>query len=403
MFKKLALLVLCATAAWGADAQEIIEWRGVNRTGLFNETGLMKTWPQGGPTLLWSINGIGEGYSQIGIADNKIYVSGMKGSNNMGYISVIDFNGKLLQQKQYSTEWVGNYSGARAAVTINGGKIYQFSGLGVLTCLDQNTLNVIWQKDVLKEFGAKQLEYGMNEAPLVIDNMVIITPGGSRNNIVALNKETGALIWSSPAKGEEAAYCSPIYIKDQEMPQIVNITQNSIVGISSKDGKLLWSYNFPSRWNEQCNSPIYENGMLLCMTGNGYGAVMLKLENGGRSVSKVWESKELCNVFSAMVKVGNYVYGSTESRNWVCLEWDTGKLMHKTRARQSVPVTADNLIYNYCDNGEVQLIVPNNTNLDVAGSFRVTMGTEQHWADPVVNNGVLYIRHGDSLMAYKVK
>lgn len=402
MKKKIGILVLIMAAA-NATAQNIIEWRGVNRTGYYNETGLLRQWPQGGPQLLWSIDGIGEGYSQLGIADNKIYVTGMKGNDHMGYMSEIDLNGKLLQQKGYAEEWVGNYSGARGSVTINEGKIYHFTGLGTLVCIDQKTLNTVWKKDILKEFGAEQLRYGMNEAPLVIEDKVIITPGGSRNNIVALNKNTGTLIWSSQAKGEEAAYCSPIYITDQEVPQIVNITQNSIVGLDAKDGSLLWSYPFPSKWNEQCNSPIYDNGMLLCMTGNGFGTVMLKLENGGRKVSKVWESKELSNVFSAMVKVGHYIYGSTENKNWVCLDWNTGTLMHKTRARQSVPITADNLIFNYCDNGDVQLIAPDNAKLNVISSFKVTKGTEQHWTDPVLYQGVLYIRHGDSLMAYKVR
>ena len=403
MMKKGIMWIGMALTAITVSAQQVVEWRGVNRTGTYNDSGLLKSWAAEGPTLLWSLDGIGEGYSQLGIAGDKIYVTGMKGTNHMGYVSVIDMNGKLLQQKPYSQEWVGNYSGARAAVTLNDGKLYQYSGHGVLTCMDATSLNVIWQKNILKEFGADELEYGMNEAPLIIGDKLIITPGGKTHNVVALNKQNGAQIWTSKAKGESSAYCSPIYISDMEVPIVATITEHSIIGLNADNEQLLWSYPFPSRWTEQCNSPIYENGMLYCMTGNGYGSVMLKLENGGRSISKAWDSKELTNVFSAMVKVGHYIYGCNESRNWVCLDWNTGTLMHKTRSRQSVPVAADGMIYNYCDNGEVQLIQPHNAKMEIVSRFRVTKGTEQHWAHPVVHKGVLYIRHGDSLMAYKVK
>ncbi|MBO7552783.1 MAG: PQQ-binding-like beta-propeller repeat protein [Bacteroidaceae bacterium] len=402
MKKTLSLLAVVALAL-SLNAQEIIEWRGVGRTGLYQDSGLLKAWPQGGPQLLWSIDGIGEGYSQLGIANDRIYVTGMKGDNHMGYMSEIDLNGKLLQQKGYSEEWVGNYSGARGSVTISDGKMYHLTGLGMLVCVDQKTLNVVWKKDILKEFDAKMLQFAQNEAPLVVDDKVFITPGGSRNNIVALNKNTGDVVWVSQAKGEESAYASPIYISDVEVPQIIDMTQNSLLALNPKDGTLLWSYPFASRYNQQCNSPIYENGMLLFMNGNS-GTMMLKLENGGRSVSKVWESTELANVFSAMVKVGNYIYGCNENnRYWVCLDWNTGKLMYKTRLRQCVPITADNMIYNYCDNGDVQLIAPDSSELKVVSSFKVTQGTEQHWAHPVIYKGVLYIRHGDSLMAYKIK
>ena len=138
MNKKL-LMILMAMTAISVSAQRVVEWRGVDRTGTYNDSGLLKTWPEEGPTLLWSVDGIGEGYSQLGILDDKIYVTGMKGANHMGFVSVIDMNGKLLQQKPYSQEWVGNYSGARAAVTLNDGKLYQYSGHGVLTCMDAAT------------------------------------------------------------------------------------------------------------------------------------------------------------------------------------------------------------------------------------------------------------------------
>ena len=397
------LMVFLGCVFMQLHAQKEIQWRGENRTGSYNETGLLKKWPANGPKLLWSYDNLGEGYSQMAIADGKIFITGMKGSGHQGYMSVFSLSGKLLQQKVYATEWVGNYSGPRAAVTYDQGRLYYLSGLGELVCLNAKTLNAVWKKDILKTFGAEILKYGMNEAPLIVGNMVIATPGGKKNNVVALDKNSGKLIWSSAALGEEAAYCSPIYIGDQQVPQIVTITENHIISLQASNGKLLWSYPFPSKWNEQCNSPIYSQGMVLCTTGNGTGSVKLQLTNGGRKVTKLWESAELDNVYSAVVKEGNYVYGFGKGQTWVCLDWKTGKLMHKTRSQQCVPIAADGMLYLYCTNGDVLLVKPQSDKMNVVSKFKITKGTEQHWADPVIYNGVLYIRHGSSLMAYQIK
>jgi outer membrane protein assembly factor BamB len=384
------------------SAQNNIQWRN-DRSGIYHETGLLKSWPDGGPKMLWHYDGLGDGHSSVAIDSEKIYLSGL--TDGKGFIYVFDMNGKLLNKKEYGPEWDKSYNGTRGTLTVNDGKIYLVSGLGSIYCFDQNSLNLVWEKDLFKEFDASNIVWGINEAPLIIDEKIIATPGGKQHNIVALNKNTGALIWSSPGEGDLSAYCSPLYISDQQVPQIVTMTASHIVGIEAATGKKLWSYENKNRHSVHANTPVYGNNMLLCTSGYGRGSTMLRLTDGGRNVEQVWFSSELDNRIGAMVKVGNYAYGSGDNnRYWFCADWNTGEIKWKKGELAMGNIIAnDGMLYCYTDRGDMVLAKADPGQFDVAGKFQITMGTEQHWAHPVIYRGVLYVRHGNTLMAYAVK
>lgn len=384
-------------------AQNNIQWRGVDRTGIYNEAGLLQQWPESGPSLLWHYNGLGEGHTSVAIDSDKIYLTGM--SDGKGYIYIFDLNGKLLNKKEYGPEWNKSYNGTRGTVTINDGNIYLISGLGDIYCIDQNSLNIIWKKNILQEFNASNIEWGINEAPLIIDNMIIATPGGKQQNVVALNKKTGVLIWSSPGEGDPAAYCSPLYISDQDVPLIVTMTANHIIGIEAATGKKLWSHENKNRYSIHPNTPVYGDNMLLCTSGYGRGSTMLKLTNGGRNIETAWFSQELDSQIGAMVKVGDYAYGSGHNNKfWFCVNWKTGEIMYKEKGLAMGNIIANKgMLYCYTDRGDVILAKSTPEKMDIVSRFKITMGTEQHWAHPVIYKGVLYIRHGNTLMAYNIK
>lgn len=386
-----------------AMAQKNLQWRGENRNGVYNETGLMKQWPENGLKMLWHYDDLGEGYSSVAIANDKIYINGMRG-DQQGWLHVFDLNGKLLQQVNYGKEWKGNYSGARGAVTLNENLLFLETGLGELICLNNETLNEVWRKDLIKDFGGKLIDFAMNEAPLVIRNKVIATVGGKQHNIVALNKLSGEIIWSSPVKGDFSAYCSPILVGDVNIPQIVTFTAENAVGVNPTNGDVLWTYPFKNRWDIHANSPLYSDGQIMCTSGDGTGTLMLSLDKSGKSVSQIWESKAVENGYSGIVKYGNYVYGYNESRHqFACLDWKTGNVMWSARLAQAVPILADEMLYLYTATGELLLVKPDPTKLDIVSRQKVTLGEEQHWAHPVIYNGVLYVRHGNSLMAFEIK
>ncbi|MDR2811304.1 MAG: PQQ-like beta-propeller repeat protein [Tannerellaceae bacterium] len=392
---------LWITAITLLTAQDVIQWRG-NRTGIYPETGLLKSWPANGPQMIWHYDGLGEGHSSVAISSGKLYVTGMTGGK--GYVYVLDTNGKLLNKKEYGNEWDESYNGTRGTITANEGKLYLISGRGDIVCLNEADLNMVWKKNILSDFGSKNIQWGICESPLIVDEKLIVSPGGETHNIIALNKLTGELIWSCPGEGDLSAYCSPLYVGDQQAPQVVTMMAKHIVGVDVKTGRKLWSYEQVNRTNVHPNIPVYGDNMLLCTSGYGKGSVMLRLTDGGRSVQKVWDSPQLDSRIGAMVKVGDYAYGSGDmNRFWFCVDWKTGEQKYK---ENKLPIgnviAADGMLYCYSDRGDMALVKITPSAFDIVSKFPVTLGTDQHWAHPVIYKGALYVRHGNTLMAYKI-
>jgi len=402
--KQISLFFLLIFTGCTAPVQEYpVEWR-YDRTGIYSqETGLLKSWPADGPELLWYYDGLGDGHSSVAIASGKIYITGLL--DGKGYLYIFNSDGKLLNKVMYGDEWTENYVGARATPIINEGKIYLMSGTGNLVCLDEKNPDVIWKRNIFEDFESKNINWGFNESPLIIEDKIIVTPGGEKHNVVALNKNTGELIWSSPGVGELSAYCSPLYIGDQETPLIVTITAAHIVGLEASTGNVLWSFESKNTHSIHANTPVYANNRVLC-TSVDKGCTMLQLSDGGRNAEIVWELPELDNMMGAMVKVGDYIYGSCsgyKNKLWYCVDWETGAIVYNEQGLASgVTIAADSMLYCYTNKGEMALVKPTPEKFDIVSKFMITLGTEQHWAHPVIYQGVLYVRHGNTLMAYKI-
>ena len=408
------LLLLSYKQQNASQGRENWQWRGENRNGVYNETGLLKEWPTEGPELLWTFEELGEGHTSVAIANGKIYCSGMHDDRLILY--VFDMSGNLLTEKEVGKEWDTNWNGTRSSVCINDGKIYIFNALGTLFCLDETTLNEVWKKDILEAFDGRNLMFGMTENPLIVGEKIFMTPGGETNGMVALNKHTGELIWSSPGTGRPSSYCSPLYIGDQTIPLVVtwfegvesskDFYENTIVAFDAETGEMRWEQTLPSENDINPNIPIYSDGMLLSVTGYKGGAWMHRLKEGGKSAELVWHNKEMDNQMGGAIKVGDYVYASGHTnRNWFCVDWKTGETIYKTReiGRASV-IYADGMLYVYHeDKGEMCLVKPNPEKFELVSKFPVTLGTGNHWAHPVIYQGVLYLRHGEALMAYRIK
>ena len=413
-------MLVCIVSACTVNSQgtpKNWQWRGENRNGVYNETGLLKEWPEGGPQLLWKFEGLGEGHTSVAVANNKIYITGMHGDKLILY--VFDMTGKLLTEKEIGKEWDKSWNGTRSSVCINDGKLYIFNALGTLFCLDEATLNEVWKKDVLTEYDGRNLMFGMTENPLIVGDTLFLTPGGEKHNMIALNKNTGALIWTSPGTGALSAYCSPLYIGDQTVPIIVTwmalikpegaardaVFDNPLAAYNAKTGELLWTQTLPSQNDINPNMPMYVDGMIIAATGYRGGTWQIRLKDGGRSSEIVWKNSEMDNQMHGVVKVGDYLYGSGhQNRNWYCVDWKTGETKYKVpEPAPANTIYADGMLYVYSEKGTMYLIKPNPEKFELISSFNVTLGTNQHWAHTVIHQGILYIRHGEALMAYKIK
>lgn len=399
---KKGLLVCLLFVAFALSAQEPVMFRN-DRTGIYQETGLLQSWPENGPDLLWHFDGMNDGYTSPVISKDKIYITGM--TDGKGIIYVLDLNGKLLQQKEYGTEWTTSYGGTRSAVMIDSGKLYLISGVGDVFCMNEETLELLWKKNFEADFGGAPPRHGVHESPLIVGEKLFVTPGGKEHNVVALNKNTGELIWSCAAEGDVSSYCCPIYLDDQQVPQVVTMTGHHVIGIDIAKGEMLWSVPFTNRFYEHPNTPVYGDNMLLCTSSYGVGSIMIRLSDGGRKAEEVWKSADLDSRTGHMVKIGGYAYGAGDYKkgSWYCVDWVTGEQLYKDKTiATGAVIAADGMLYCYSEKGELALVKVTPDKFDMVSCFTVTLGTGSHWAHPVIYKGVLYVRHGDTLMAYKI-
>lgn len=386
-----------------AQAQIHNNWRGPDRDGKFHETGLMKQWPANGPEMLWAFEELGRGFTSAIPANGKIYVTGLEG--NAGVIYELSMQGQLLRKFPYGAEEGGNYPGSRSTPTISGNLMYLATGLGRLVCMDLETGTERWSRDLFNEFDGVAIRWGFTENLIISGDMVYCSPGGSRNNIIALNRFNGRLIWTSEAAGGASAYCSPLLINHNGQKMLVNMMHSHIVGLDAATGRLLWSYPYANQRSIHPNAPIYHDGYLYCFSGYGYGGVKLKISQDGTNVTREWFNEELDNQMGGAVFLNGYIYGSgNRNRNWYCVDWDTGETVYQSRDIDIGTVSyADGMLYAYTQRGELALIKPDPTGFRVVSRTTVELGSEQHWAHLVIHEGILYVRHGNAIMAYNIK
>jgi outer membrane protein assembly factor BamB len=186
---------------------------------------------------------------------------------------------------------------------------------------------------------------------------------------------------------------------------LVTHTASNILGIDASSGNLLWTQNHPNQYSVHPNTPIYHDGAVYCFSGYGKGGVMIEIDDRGNKVKNKWTDKSLDSRMGGAVLIDGYIYGSGDyGRSWKCLDWQTGKIMHEsTSIGNGVVISADGLLFLYSQRGEFALVPADPGAFKVTGKTRISLGTGQHWSHPVINKGTLYVRHGDVLMAYKIK
>ena len=404
MIKKIFFLLLAISLLSSVvNAQMPTKWRGPNGNGVYNETGLLKQWPASGPDILWHYDDLGEGHSSPVFANGLIYLSA--GLDSVGYVVVLNQDGKLQWKAPYGKEFYESYEGARTSPTVVGDLLYIYSAYGVLTCMDANNGEVKWEKDGFNDFDGKNIRWGVTETVLVDDDLVYFTPGGKKNNVVALNRFSGDLVWTSAGEGDVSAYCSPLMVELPGLKLLVTMTADHILGLDAATGKMLWSYPHTNKYQVHANTPIFYEGDLFCFSGYGQGGVKLNLSDDGKSFEKAWFKQELDSRIGGMVVVDGYLYGSGDkAREWRCIDWKTGEEKYTSKdIGKGVTIYADGMLYCYSDRGELAIVEATPESFKVVSQTKVELGSAQHWSHPVINDGRLFVRHGNVLIAYKIK
>jgi outer membrane protein assembly factor BamB len=292
------------------------QFRGPNRDGKSSETNLLKEWPEGGPTLLWSYEGVGQGYASVSVVDGMIYTTGIN-DKNQGTLVAINTKEKLQWKKEYGQEWTGSYAGTHTTPTVNGDRIYVISGLELLSCFSLNTKDLIWKVDTLDKFQGKNITWGISESVLIDGDKVICTPGGKDATIVALNKQTSETIWTSKGLSNLSAYCSPIIVNHGNKRLLLTIVDKLFVCLNSQNGKVLWTIPYETSHDVSPISPIYYNGYIY-FTNYKTGGKVIKLSQNGTSFSEVWTNPGLNALHGGGVFHNDSLYGSDDKGKWIC-------------------------------------------------------------------------------------
>jgi outer membrane protein assembly factor BamB len=392
--------------AWATDWPQ---WRGPDRDGVSKETGLLKEWPEGGPKLLWSITGLGAGFSHPSIAKGCIYVTGMM--DNKEYLSAFDLEGNLKWKKEYGNAYTKSFPEARTTPTVDGDYIYVISGTGEVARFDTNG-NMKWKVDAFEKFGGKHGSWGIAESPLIVDNKVIYTPCGKNTTMVALDKNTGETVWTTRSLEDKSGYVSPILIEIAGKRQIVTVTGSYMVGVNPENGEIIWQLSnkdYQSPKDINAVSPVHHKGRIFVTSGYDDVGVMIELSEDGTKATVPWLNPALDTHHGGVVLVDGYIYGANwlnnRNGNWVCLEWDSGNTMYETKWFNKGSITAaDGMLYCYEEKGgNLGLVKASPQEFTLVSSFKITEGKGPHWAHPVISDGKLYMRHGDVLMVYDIK
>ncbi|TVR68990.1 MAG: hypothetical protein EA408_13000 [Marinilabiliales bacterium] len=386
-------------------AQIKSSWSGPGRNGIYHETGLLKEWPEQGPEVLFTIEGIGHGYSSPSFSNGKIYLSGM--IDRTGYVFIFNKDGELLNQYDYGPEFRRSYRGSRSTPLVVDNLLYLVSGMGKIMCLEADTGKEIWSRDATDDFGGSNIRWGITENLLIDGNKVFFAPGGRKHNIVALNRFTGEIIWSSPGtgRGDQSAYCSPMIVDLPERKLFVTKMAGGIVGLDAENGEFLWSYPFTNRHSIHANTPLFRDGYIYAFSTDEAGSVKLKLSSDGSQIEPVWENKEINPMHGGAVIVDDHIYAAVYvGRRWYCMDSETGEPLWSSRdIDRGVVIYADERLYFYTERGELALSRPNPGGMEIISMTSIDhIGTGQHFSHPVIHEGRLYVRRGDAMVVFDI-
>jgi outer membrane protein assembly factor BamB len=399
---------LLTSAAHAADQGAFWpQFHGPKRDNLSTEKGLLKKWPEKGPELLWTSQGLGHGYSSVSIAAGMIYTAGSIEKDTV--ITALNLDGKILWQVKNGKAWTGDRPGTRGTPTIDGDRLFHQSPVGNLVCLEAKTGDRVWQLNILEKFQSKTTFWALAESLLVDGDRLICCPGGPQTCMVALNKKTGSVVWKAPSTGELAGYGSPTLAEYQGLRIITTLTSKGMIGVNADTGELLWHVKHESYADENVMMPIYHDGHVFISTLKA-GSVKWKInvKDGKASLEEIWRTEEFDNHHGGVLLIDGNLYGTSTVRNknlWVCLDWETGRNKHMDKGVGKGSLTyADGMLYTLSENSVMGLVRPTPAGHELVSSFKIPKGGKGNsWAHPVVCGSRLYIRHSEFLYVYSVR
>ena len=376
-------------------------FRGPNRDGRYDEMEVLTAWPAQGPPLLWK-EPVGLGFASFVVADKRAYtVEQRRGKETVAAYDVD--TGRELWTQSWNAEYNDSTGdGPRSTPTWDDGRIYALGATGEFRCLDAKTGAVIWSKNILSDNQAKNLQWAMAASPLIVDDKVIVLPGGSANNsVVAYNKMTGAPVWKS--QSDRAAYVSPMLVTLAGRRQIIVVSASRTFGLDPANGSLLWSYGWDTDMGINVSQPIMvDANRFFISSGYGKGAALVEVTNSGNvfSAHQVWQNINMKNKFNSSVLHQGYIYGLDEGI-LSCVDVKTGERKWKGgRYGYGQVLLAGNQLIVSTDEGELVLVRATPDQFSEVSRFQAIEG--KTWNYPAIAGGRLLLRNGNEMAAYNI-
>jgi len=405
----LLLTLLCSSSS--PENTKIYEWRGKERMGIYQESNLLKEWPAEGPKEIWAIENLGNGFVSPVFTDESFFITGE--IDTMTILYCFNLKGEKQWQTALGREWMKSYPGSRCAPTIVDNLIYVGSGMGNLYCVSRENGKIVWSKELINDFNGSLPIHGHSEAALIDGEKIFWTTGGKFNNVVALNRFTGKLIWSNKGFSERSAYNPSKLIELPSRNILITFSAYHLMGFDTGSGELLWSQeqdNYPLEkrtlgvGDTHSNAVLFDNGSIYYAAGDGNCGVKLKLSKDGTKITEEWRNTAFDSFMGGIIKIGDYLYGSgTVKPDLRSINANSGEITDSLRVGSGALIAADDMLYYYTQKGDLMLCSYNQGKMEKVSSFRIKRGTQQHFSHPVIHKGILYQRHGNALMAFDIR
>jgi outer membrane protein assembly factor BamB len=419
---------LLITGITSVSAQDWPQYLGPKRNGSSDQKGILRTWPQQGPEVLWTVN-VGIGFGGPVVKDGKVYLLDRddKVGDNLRCFDLA--SGKELWNFSYPAPGSVMFPGSRSVPAIDGNRIYTCGPYGNLYSIDINTHKPVWNKNIWTDYGGSEIpKWAITQCPLVYNNMVIVASQAPQAGVVAYDKLTGAVRWTTKSLGP-VGYVTPEIVKVGKEDNLVMITASAgrgesasggkVVGIDPLSGKILWEYK-----NWQCGIPVpgavdAGEGRVLITGGYNAGAAMLKIEkkaDGSYNVVELYKNAEFGAHTQPPVLVNGYFYAqySTNERKdgLVCMSMD-GQVKWITRRDplfdKGGMILADGLLLITDGASKLYLVEPDPSAFKPVATAELLKGDTgdqrfptQNWAPLALANGRLLIRDQSRLMCVRV-
>lgn len=340
--RRFFFILAFALIASFARAEDWPEWRGKGRLGVWNETGIVETFPKEGLAFAWRTPVKG-GYAGPAVAGGRVFVTdfapteGHKGIESA--LCLDEKTGKPL----WKQEWDANYAevnrdaGPRATPTVNGDRVYVLGSMGALLCLKVNNGEIAWKKNYVTDFGAQVPTWGMCGAPLVDGDRLICLVGGNPNaKVVAFDKMTGKEIWRALPSDSEPGYAQPVIYQLAGSRQLIIWHPKALTSLDPATGKINWEQPFEVRSGLTVATPV-QSGNRVFVSSFYNGSLMLDTGEGGKP-KVLWKGKSDSEIqtdglhalnTTPFIK-DNFIYGVCSYGQLRCLNADTGARVWET-------------------------------------------------------------------------